>query len=288
MDFAQEWLQKTAALYVPECTDETWERLVSGSNIDKHNWRFEGSKNHKAVSDFLSKSAKGSVLYLYGVHFQDTQEVDRVVKVMRPKPLPTTPAPVVAPADLAGEGGGDGGAPDSEGKESEEGGESKEGEEAAPAAAPALQMEEVEEIVKETRTVDMVELHACLDFMPAAVSSATAYFVKLADGAVRAATNDDMLDALEFGGMDGDALGSLQVLVVDLFTPMLDPVLGGVSSAASEHSDDYRSMHSGMQPVAQSIAGSGVGGGMSVRGGGMTSGASVIGGTRQGGSQWGA
>lgn len=266
------WLQSTAGLFFDGCTEESFERLVSGSNTASI--AFDGLQNYDAIRAFFSSSQAGDVLYVFCLTGYDEMEVRKTIKVKKLQPAPVEEDATEEPdADTAAD--------------SKIESEAKEDETAEPASPPSPRMIEVEvdEEVVETVTTAVDEVHASFAALPASLKSTAIFFVKSTAEPIPP-SREACQDVIEFGELDAeDLLGSLHTHISQVYQPLLDNQLSAnaptSASIADNQSDDYRSVVSGMQHShPHSVAGSGaMSSAMSVRGGG---GASVSG--RQG---WG-
>lgn len=173
-----------------------------------------------------------------------------------------------------------------EGKAAEEAAEVHGTEPAAAAVAPATKVIEVIEHIEEEVPVSVL-LHS-LNIFPGSVSASpsaarAAFVCKALDGDIQDPLA--LAKAFQFGQLQGHLLPSMQFLLSEVFTPWLNPQLGGKFSHeySDRASEDYRSVVSGLMP--------GGSGGMSAFGQSMRSGdvgsvaggrgnASVIGGRR--------
>lgn len=108
---------------------------------------------------------------------------------------------------------------------------------AAPPPATRIIEEEVIEKVVTKRFV----LHAALKAMPSGVSGVNVvFFVKSKEGSVSPPASDlaspalqeYMADAIEFGSLSTDILGGLEAVVRHVYTPFLEPQLGGKGSGS--------------------------------------------------------
>ncbi|KAA0154745.1 hypothetical protein FNF29_02274 [Cafeteria roenbergensis] len=285
----------------------SWLRGVVAAFLDTEDSAFDAMSAERAVvgaggsalDAFVSDSVAGTALLVFA-HETLVEEPEEVV-VRREVPVTPPPAKDADQADADGasalegdegaerktsedgkeadasspvgsDAGSDAAAGDGDGDDDDDDGSGG----AGSSAPPATRF--IEERVTQMRTVRRHVVGASLGAMPAGLDTPAVCFVKVVDGPLAPPESsaeeldDAMADVVEFSLMQPDILSSLDLVLREVYIPVLDPLMGGRSAAetADNQSEDFRSVVSGM-PGA-------VGGGGMLGGGASVSGGSVLGG----------
>jgi dynein heavy chain, axonemal len=271
---AEDWLRGIVSAFLG-VDDAAFDAMAADS-------REEGS-NGAALRAFLEESAAGTSLIVHAVETVVEEPHEVVVR----KEVPATPPP----ADT----GEDGEGALAEGEQKDDAASDA----ASDAPTDDLTTQEsgdlealggptkfVEERVTQMREVTKFVVHASLGAIPPGLHDAAVCFLKVKDGLVAPSgvspeeQEDSMADQVEFSMVQADLLSSLDLMLKEVYFPVLDPLMGGrgTMDTGDGHSEDFRSVVSGVPGAVggkQSVAGnSSVLGGM----GPSKAGSSVFGG----------